>query len=239
MRDWLTMIGVAAALGQLAVVVGLVHRRRVMRVVSLPVYLLVATVAQSIRVLRGDVAQSWEYWALKEVLLRLLMVVVMLEIAARVFAHVARGKRWAAIAVMSVVIITLAAVWQAPGVASDHEVGTWRHTLVVEVLPRLAVGGALLALATVVVMAYYHVPLDPVHRVVLFGLAAFLVCYAGPMASADTHEGGRFVMYYVTPLVYLAVLALWTWTAWRPERAPDAPAKVVEQLHPWRQAGHS
>jgi hypothetical protein len=226
---------------QVVAIAGLVRRKRTRRVHTLPAYLGAAAFVRMLGLLSRDVAQSWDYWALTELALRLLTAAVVVEIAARVFAQLPRARRrmWAVLVL--VVLGTLLAVWRAPGVAGGPGAGTWRFVLVVEVLPRLAFGAALLCVATLALMAWHRVPLDALHRAVLVGLMLFLILYAGPMASADTHALGRFVMYHVTPLAYLGVVAMWAYMAWRreapDEQHPPAAPEVVERVQPWRRRG--
>lgn len=226
-------MGLTIVVGHVVVLVGLVHRARSRRAWLLPVYIGVTALTEALWLLRSN-ARSWDYWALKELLLTLLMAAVAVEISVRVFAHLPGARRHAWGALVLVLVGTLLAVWQAPGVAGGLVAGTWRYVLVVQVLPRLAIGSVLLCVATLAVMAYYRVPLDPLHRAVLFGLALYLLLYAGPMASAATNEVGRFVMYNVTPVVYLAVLAMWAYVAWKAEPEPPASPDVVRRVQPWR-----
>jgi hypothetical protein len=226
---------------ELVTLTGLIRRKRAQRLRLLPPYLGVTAVMSAVPRVWSAVARNWDYWALTELALRLLTVAVVVEIAARVFAQLPRARRrmWAALVL--VVLGTLLAVWRAPGVAGGPGAGTWRFVLVVEVLPRLAFGAALLCVATLALMAWHRVPLDALHRAVLVGLMLFLILYAGPMASADTHTLGRFVMYHVTPLAYLGVVAMWAYMAWRreapDEEHPPAAPEVVERVQPWRRRG--
>ena len=238
---WHTPAGWTIVALQAVTLAGLIRRDRTRRVHLLPVYLGVTTVLSALRLVWLAMARNWDYWAFAELLYRLLTAAVVVEIAARVFAQLPRARRrmWALLVL--VVLGTLLAVWRAPGVAGGPGAGTWRFVLVVEVLPRLAFGAALLCVATLALMAWHRVPLDALHRAVLVGLMLFLILYAGPMASADTHALGRFVMYHVTPVAYLAIVAMWAYMAWRreapDEEHPPAAPEVVERVQPWRRRG--
>ena len=231
-------IGIITLVAQVSVLGGVLVRRRSHRALSLLVYLAAATVLQGLRLSWRELALRWDYWAVKELLLRALMAVVALEIGARVFATLGRARRCAAAMWAAVCVGTAVTVWEAPGVAVG-EAMSWPQVLVVEVLPRIAVGAAFLSLSVLAVTAWYRVPLDPLHRVLLFGVAAFTVCYAGPIGSADGYEIGRFVMYHVTPLVYVAILVTWAWAAWRDEPKPDVALETLERMQPWRRVGRS
>lgn len=237
MDAWLTSTGAVTLLLQVVALGGLVRERRGRRALALPAYLLTATFAQGVRLVWSDLALRWDYWALKELLLRVLMAATVVEIATRVFWQLERARRRAWMLLTLVVAATVLVGWQSVNLPGGAAPGTWHHSLVVDVLPRLAIGTILLCLCTLGAMAHYRVPLDPLHRAVLFGVATFLLVYAGPMGSADEHVAGRFVMYYVTPVVYIAVLCVWSWTAWRMEPALDVPRDVVERVQPWRRLG--
>jgi hypothetical protein len=237
MEMWLVSVRVAIVAVQLVVLAGLVWRRRTRAVRLLPLYLTVTAIAHLLRVVSPDAARSWDYWALKELLLRLLTAGVVVEIAIRVFAHLPEARRLAWGALVLVGIGTLLAVWRAPGLAGGPVAGSWRSVVVLEVLPRLAVGSILLCAATLGAMALYRVPIDALHRVVLIGLALFLLVYAGPMGSADIHTIGRFVVYYVTPPAYLVMLVVWAVVAWKRESEPDVLPAVLRRVQPWRGPG--
>jgi hypothetical protein len=216
---------------QVATLLGLVVRQRVRRVVLLPVYLATVTMSEALRLARPELFSDWNLWAARELLVGLLGAGVAVEIATRVFARLPgaaarlRGVR------LVILLVTLATLSMIPSLVAK---GSWRFLLVTEILPRLAFGTAALCIATLGTMVFHLVPLDPLHRAVLLGLALYLVLYAGTLGSAATNTWGLFLTYHVTPIVYLAVLALWAHAAWRRESDPPASAAVVKRLQPWR-----
>jgi hypothetical protein len=162
---------------------------------------------------------------------------IVLEIAIRVFRRMPTAMRSARRGLGLVLLTTSAAVLWAPvptpATAMPPQAHPLMFALVTEVLPRLAYGSAWLCVAQLVVMLRYLVPLDPLHRAVLFGFGPYLVLYAAALGSARSPEPS-WLVYELTPLVYLGVLVMWTHAAWR--REPDAPAPrdVVAWLQPWR-----
>ena len=215
---------------QLMVLVGLVWHGVVRRAWMLPVYLVVNVAMQVLQAGWPTGFRRWNVWTAKELLVTVLAATVVIEISARVFASLpGAGLRvWAAL--VSIVAVTVAAVGQAPGLGEQP----WVYVTVTEVLPRTAFGAALLCTATLGVMVWYHVPPDRVYQSTLGGLGLYLVSYAGPMGSAATSEVGRFIMYRVTPVVYVLVLVVWAWAVWSREDTPDVPPSVVRRLQPWR-----
>lgn len=241
MDTWTTPAAWPTVALQFVTFVGLIRRGRVRRVRLFPAYLVVAAVLNALTLMGCDFTRRWDYWLGAELALTLLGAAVVAEIAARVFAHLPRARRRLWSVLLLVALATLLAVWRAPGVAGESAPTSWLFTMVVEVLPRLAFGAAVACLATLALMARYRIPLDGVHRGVLVGLMLFLMLYAGPTASADTDAVGRFVMYHVAPVAYLAIVIMWGWMAWRretpDEQYPPAEAEVVRRLQPWRQGG--
>lgn len=231
---WLAWVEWAIAPVQVLVIVGLVARRRLRRVWLWPAYLLASSVVRVLQLGWGGAFRTWQAWVSMELPLKLMAVGVVVEITVRVFARLPGAAPWARRALALVALATAASLWTAPGVGDGDASSSWLYVMVVEILPRLAFGAAALCVATLVVMAAYGVPLDDLHGAVLFGLALYLLLYAGPLGSADTHEPARFVVYYVTPVAYLGILVLWAYAAWRREREPGVSPEVVRRLQPWK-----
>jgi hypothetical protein len=191
-----------------------------------------------VRIASEEIGARWDFWVLKEALLRALMAVLAVEISVRVFGHLPGARRWAWSAAIAIIVGTGMTIGDAHGVRLG-DAYAWPRVIVVDVLPRLAVGAVLLCLSVLLVMARFRVPIDPLHRAVLFGVAAFLVVYAGPLGSAEGHPIGRFVVYHVTPLIYLGVLSVWAWAAWRVEPRVAVGRALLERVQPWQRTGRS
>lgn len=215
---------------QLTTFSGLVLKGRARRVWLLPVFLVVATCVRLLQLLGANAFRGWHAWVWLELLLKSLLVGVVVEITARVFARLPGAAPWAW---RGLALVTLATVASIGWALAEHSSGRepWVYVTVTQIMPRVAFGAAALCVATLIVVVIYGVPLDSLHACVLFGVALYLSLYAGPLGSAADHSKARFMIYHVTPLVYVAILALWTYAAWRRERNPTDP--VLQRLQPW------
>lgn len=211
---------------------GLTRRRLAGRARLFTLCLAANTIVQILQLSSPTAFHRWDVWTVKELLLILLAASAVVEVTARVFARLpAAGLRaWGALGLTT--ITTALLVWTAPGVGAHGSV--WLYVTVTEVLPRAALGSAFLCMTTLAVMAWYDVPPDRFYRAVLFGLAFYLVAYAGPMATSATSEASRLVMYYVVPTAYAIVTAAWAWVVWSREDKLLVPRDVAQQVQPWR-----
>lgn len=227
-------VSLAALTFLAATLVGLFRRGRARRLWMLPAYLLATGTADVLTLVAPQFFRVWRAWAGRELALNGLALAIVLEIALRVFMALPRAARHARLALAGVLGMTalgLALVpWYSPGLAS----APWIYVVVTEALPRLAYGAFWLCLALILVMNFYDVPPDPLHRAVLGGLAGYLVVYSVGLGMQHGPHN-RALVYTVTPLAYTALLAYWTWAAWRPEKPPrGASPAAVQRLHPWR-----
>lgn len=216
---------------QLIALAGLAVRRKARRAWLFPLFLVAATCVRLLQLLGADRFRGWQAWIWMELLLKSLLVGVVVEITARVFRELPGAAPWAWRGLLLVVLVTGIAVWSAPGV---HVPGSdpWVYGMVTQIMPRLAFGFAGMCVTTLLVMAAYGIPLDSLHGSVLFGVALYLALYAGPLGSAAAHPLSRFAIYHVIPFVYLAILVLWAYAAWR--REPDCIDPTLQRLQPWR-----
>ncbi len=218
---------------QVVVIVGLAHRSLAARACLLTLCLVTNTFAQALQFIHATAFHRWDVWTIKELVLILLAALAVAEVTARVFACLPSAglRAWGALTLIAVT--TGLMVWTAPGVGTGPS-SPWLYLTVTQVLPRVALGAGLLCMATIAVMTWYEVPPDRFYRAILFGLAVYLLSYAGPMATSATSEASRFVMYYVTPSVYAAVMAVWAWVVWSREEELSIPRTIAQRVQPWR-----
>ncbi len=214
---------------------GLLVRGRSQRLRSLPAYAAVTLLAAVGALVWPERLHVWSFWLAKEAVLRVLGTLVIVEILVRVFARMP-GARRAGHGVLALValftICTLASV-RPSALGEATGVDPWMLALVVDVLPRLALASAVLVLSVLALTLAYLVPLDPLHRAVLYGLAPYLTLYAlttGMTTDAAQHALANLANGVAYPLMLL----LWVHAAWRSEPAPPVAADTVRWVQPWR-----
>ncbi len=237
MDPWQSLVNVAVSVAAVATVVGLLVRRRARRAWAFVVYLaLTAAWGLAVALVPGLV--TWRAWLTKELLLGLLKLLVAVEIAVRVFAGAPESRRVARVAVLSILTMTgFVLVLDLPQPArpqfveaSPAEVAAFETALTL--LPRLAYGSAWLLGA--LFMTAIFLPLDPLHRVIVIGLGAYLCAYAVLLGLLPPEQPHARLVSDVLSWSYFFVLCVWGYAAWRRESAHDAPLHVVQHFFPWQ-----
>jgi hypothetical protein len=214
---------------------GLLVRGRSQRLRSLSVYVVVTLVTALGALLWPARVHVWSFWLAKETILRVLGTLVIVEVLVRIFARMPTARQAAHRTLAASLLMTTAALVSIGPSARTEAVGAnpWMLALVVDVLPRLAFASALLVLFVLALTLVYMVPLDPLHRAVLYGLAPYLTLYAltvGSMTDAARHALANLA----NGLAYPLMLLLWVHAAWRSEPTPPVGGDVVRWVQPWR-----
>jgi len=212
------------------VLTGLVMRGRVLRSKLFPPY-LVSVLAPSLLVgLAPDRFHVWSFWLVKETVQSVLKVGLALEIAYRLFQRLPAAHSVARTGAAVGLLLTCGAAALAP--IQAHDV----RGVALAVLPRILYGTALLFAALLCVVAWYRIPLDPLHKAILVGFVPYLLVSTLTL-NLLTHLGlaSREAAGYLVSAAYNLLLCYWTRAAWAPEEALDAEEReAAARLQPWR-----
>lgn len=166
------------------------------------------------------------FYSMKETLLWVLTILVALEIWLRSFAVFRRARRRVGLALVLVLLATLAAIHQIPA-------GLLPYDALLGILCARQQAGAL-ALFAVVVSAgsWYRVPLHPLHRAILFGFATYLVAFTLALSLIGWRQESWVYRWTapIPPLAYTITELWWLWVVWTPTRAPNP---TISRLQPW------
>ena len=164
----------------------------------------------------------------KETLYGALKLGLAIELAATMFA----AFPGAAATARRASLLALLGIGAALAVA--RPTGVLFEDLAMEIHPRLANGTAFLLLVVWLLALWYHVPTHRFHRAILGGLTSYLLVFTVLLRFLQSHGWEvRYLASYGDALGYLAMLAYWTWAAWRKE--PEAPTDaLLQRLQPWR-----
>lgn len=221
----IAILGTAACLG-------LVHRRRLRACVSFAGYLGVSAVGGLLVGLWPSVFWSWRFWVAVSALQATLRAGMAVEIAFKTFRPpLYVGRRRARLLMTLIALgtaLSVASYSRAPRTALD-----W--TLLVE---SLSYGIAALFTAFLLLVRYYRVPIDPLHRDIAAGstLLSLLVYYSDTLYRIDPWFGlgtvaGRDL---ITKTLYPLLLVFWNVSAWRRDAPPAFTPEVERVLQPWR-----
>lgn len=238
MDAWQGVSSGAASLLSLATLAGLLWRGRFRRCFAFGAYLALVAF-QGARLAMSPGPPSWSLWLSVEGALRVLCFAVAVELAWRLFRSLpvaAQDARGAIVAVLAVTVLLLVIdlpTPQHPRFAASSTVDVSAFQTAQRWLPRLAYGSAWLFGMLLAIATSYGLPLDPLHRVLLVGFAAYLLLYAVTLATMPGLEGHAQIVSSVQTAAFLGLLGLWAYVAWRAEPRPPASLHVVRRLWPW------
>jgi hypothetical protein len=221
-----TTFAITACLA-LAALAGLIHRQRLTACRSFGLYLTSAVLSHGLVAFWPGRFWTWEFWLATDALHALARVACACEITFLTFRALPAGqvKARRVFAFLAVLIVVGAAGYPGP-TASAFD---WTF-----VVGRVTYGVAFLFVAYLGLTAYYHVPVDPVHRDVAHGfvLLSVLVAFRHQLAELDVILGwGR---HFVVKISYPLLLAWWARRAWAPEEPTALSREVMQDLQPWR-----
>jgi hypothetical protein len=222
---------ITAALALLAAV-GIVRRRRVRACWSFAVYLAVTAAAFGLVSLAPGTFWTWPFYATTNALHAGLRVAIAFEVALQTLRPPLYAGRRRVRLLLSVILLgTLAAVVFYPRALRS----AFDFTLLIE---STSYGIGWMFGAFLLVVRYYRVPLDPLHRDVAAGFAILnlLVFYREALFALDPWFGlgtaaGRDL---ITKTLYPCLMAFWNVSAWRRDEATAFSPAVERLLQPWR-----
>lgn len=205
---------------ELVLLAGLVVRGRVRQCYTLPVLVTTWLASASIvGVCPG--CNTWRFWAVKETIHAVLAVALGLELAVRVFGSLPRAWLLARLVIAATAVLAVALVWTAPP-------APWS----VRVLPWLLAGVAWLYTGLGLILLFFRMPVETLHRTLLWSLSPYLMLYAATWGH--TREDVSLPN-TLNPFAFTATLAFIVWAACRREgTTPEGHPATVAWLWPWR-----
>ncbi|HSD29726.1 MAG TPA: hypothetical protein VLL75_20650 [Vicinamibacteria bacterium] len=210
-------VAVAAA-SRLALVVllaGMVWRGRIRECWAFAAYVVAVLLGNMLVSLWPEHFYTPEFWVVKHGAYDVLKVAIALELAWRAFRAFPGALR--VVRVVLLVLLTASTVCLALfNPRSSYEtVWEWQ--------PGFATAAIWLLAATALMVVWYQVPVSGWQRAIMLGLALYLLVFVtllGLLARWGWVLGP--VVSMTETLVYLALVTLWAWAAWRREAAGAA-----------------
>lgn len=196
-----------------ACLTGLFVRRRHLLCVSFTLYLGAVLVSDLLVLLWPQQFHFWDFWVLKESVHNLLKFGVATELTLRTFRAVPAARRTAAGLVLGVLLLT----WLSVGATPRPEVSR-PQDLAMNLQPYILAGTLWLFIAISALILWYRLPVTPLHKALLLGFVPYLLVFTVAINLLRSLGGGDVVRIrtsYVKNLAYQALLAYWTYTAWR------------------------
>lgn len=204
---------------EVCVLAGLFVRRRLRRLVLLPVLIGAILVLTAVP-LAWPSTQTWTFWLARELSHAVLAVLMGLELGLRLLFRIPEAqqeaRRWVLGVFAGLALIAAVAAFLPP---------------VTALLPATVFAITWLYLGLLSVRAHHGLPLDPLHSVVLHGFSVYMGVYAITWALARTDTT---LANTINPLAFdLFMLAL-LWAAWRDDSHAGPDAATLNYFHPWR-----
>jgi hypothetical protein len=217
----------AAGLLATLALAGLLRRKRARACAVFVAYLASVAVGHLALAVAPRTFWTWEFLTATDLVQALLQIGIVAEITAKTFRPLPAGY----LRVRQVLALVGGAVTLALGLSLGPIGGASDLSRALE---RVFYGLGFLFLAFMVVVRWYGVPIDPLHRTIATGFAfvTMLVGCMSALAQLDPVLGlGRD---FIVKTAYPCVLAWWTLSAWRHDDFGRLSLASVRRLHPWR-----
>ena len=197
---------------------GIVRRGCSTRCVSFSLYVTAVLVPSVLMTFWPARFYRWDFYALQEATHAVLKFAIALELTARVFARFPGAIAAARKAHLVVVSLTLLTVLALPSWAPAYGI------VLGEIQPRILNGTTWLLAAIAGLVLWYRIPIDPVHKGILLGLAPYLVVFTVGF-NAIKSLGWDHPLSHAHTVAYLLVLLYWNRMVWvtREPGGPGAP----------------
>jgi hypothetical protein len=209
----LTLLLLAACLA------GLLARRRHLTCVSFTLYLGAVLLSDLLVFLWPERFYVWDFWVIKETLHNLLKFSIALELTLRTFRAFPAARRTAAGLVLGVLLLT----WLSVGATPRLEVSRPKD-LALNLQPYVLAGTLWLFIAISTLILWYRLPVAPLHKALLLGFVPYLLIFTGAINLLRSMGGDDHVRVwagYLKNAAYFALVAYWTYVAWRPGPPPS------------------
>jgi hypothetical protein len=224
-----------AGTGAMAVVLAGIfarHRYRVWCFFSL--FLAVSLACTVMMLVWPSQLRTHDFWQGKENVLNLLRFGMALELAYRTFRAFPGALATLRWALLLVLVTTLAAVIAVSGTGTAQ-------SFIADLQPRVLNGSIWLFTAIAALILWYRLPVEAFHKAVLLSYVPFLLVFTVSMnawaaLAAWTAAGWQKAWYvtYAYQFAYLALMAHWSYAAWRPAEVPahlpQAPTPLRETV---------
>lgn len=192
-----------------ALLAGLVVRRRIRLCWSFAAYALAILVGNSLASLGpGTFYQPW-FWVLKQGVYDALKMAIALELAWRVFDAFPGAKQVVRVALLAVLVVSAVALGALTPRASYMRLWEWQ--------PGIAVASLWLLTATALLVVFFQVPVHDWQRAIMLGFAPYLLVFVAILDIVRVRgwASARFGAGIADSLAYLALVLFWTWAVWR------------------------
>jgi hypothetical protein len=213
MTEVQVVVAHAARLALVVLLAGMVWRLRVRQCLAFGAYVIAALLGNTLVSLWPSRFYTPEFWVAKQGVYDILKAAVALELAWRAFRAFPGALRTARLVLLVLLGLSSVALAAFPTRPAYAVVWEWQAGV--------ATAALWLLTATALMVVWYQVPLSGWHRGIMMGLTIYLLVFVSLLGVLKSQGWGlgTFVA-TAEATAYLALLAYWTWLAWRRDAAP-------------------
>ena len=218
-------------LALVAVLAGIVARRRFADCRSFPVYLLAVLLTETAVSLFPSRLFRWDVWVVQQFLFDLCKLAVAIELARRAFALFPGARATARIGWAVVVVLTTLSV---AAITPDRTASAARaayQSFLFAIEPRIVNATLWLLVITARLVSFFNLPWSDWHRAISLGFCVYLVVFVtGLNVLRKLGWGIVDVVNRIDGTAYLLLTLWWAWAAWRREPGGDPAPPSLRAL---------
>lgn len=196
----------------LAVLLGLIVRKRYASCYSFAPYLVIVLVPELVMALWPERFFRWDFWILKEAALNLLKFAIALELALRAFRAFPGARATARRVLFGVLAVTYLGVLAVPVQTANYAIQASQVQI------RILNGTVWLFTGISALILWYRLPVEPMQKAILIGFVPYLLVFTVAMNALEAF-GWHLREYasYAQALAYVLLTGYWCRAVWRPE----------------------
>ncbi len=220
MSDLQLTVALVVRLLLLVLLAGMLWRGRVRHCWAFAAYVVAVLLGNTLVSLWPERFFNPPFWMVKQGVYDALKVAIALELAWRSFRAFPGAQRTAQRVLLALLALsTLSLAW-ASSPSSFETLWEWQ--------PPVATAALWLLTATALMVVWYQVPVNGWQRAIMLGLAPYLLVFVSLLGLLERRGWAAVGELFATAetLAYLALVAFWSWAAWRRDPAPAAAASA-------------
>lgn len=198
-----------------ALLAGMVWRGRLGQCWAFSVYIAAALLGNALASFWPAQFFTPSFWMLKQTIYDLLKMAIALELAYRTFAAFPGAWRTARLILLVVLATSTVTLAFLTPHRSYETVWDWQ--------PGFLTAAVWLLTATALIVTWYRLPIGAWPRVIMLGLAPYLLTFATILRLIQRRGGTIEWVGLLDSFAWLALMGFWVYTAWGRDRAGETP----------------
>lgn len=203
----------------LALLAGMVWRGRLGQCWAFSAYVGAALVGNALSSFWPDRFYIPSFWMFKQAIYDVLKMAIGLELAYRAFAAFPGAWRTARLVLLAVLVASTFSLAFLTPRTSFETIWDWQ--------PSILTAAVWLLTATALIVTWYRLPIGAWPRVIMLGLAPYLLTFATVLRLIQRRGGSIEWVGVLDSVAWLVLMAFWVYTAWGRDRGASGPTGPV------------